>query len=265
VHPDNPLTARVLVNRVWAWHFGQPLVDSPSDFGTRSQRPAHPQLLDYLATQLIESGWSLSHLHRLIVLSSTYQQSSRNRPEAQRIDPDNRLYWQFPRQRMPFEVLRDSLLAVSGRLQQRAGGVPVALAADDPQATCRTLYLQIDRQQVSAIARAFDFPSPDLTCPQRSRTVVPQQQLFLLNSPFVIAQARALADRIRPGSGGEEPSVGELFQRVLLRPPTDQERQRALDAIAGWSADPAGEANPLDAWTRLAQVLLASNEFIFID
>src|SRR5262249_4452233 len=145
--PDNPLTARVLVNRVWGWHFGEPLVSTPDDFGVRSSMPSHPELLDYLAWKFVKDGWSLKKLHRAILLSSTYQQSGANRPECRQVDPENRLLWHYPRQPLDLEAMRDTMLCVCGRLDRKMGGHSVDIAAD-PTNGRRTLYGVVDRQNL---------------------------------------------------------------------------------------------------------------------
>ena len=150
--PANPLTARVFVNRVWHWHFGQPLVTTVSDFGLRSTLPSHPELLDFLASWFIENGWSVKKLHRLIMTSSTYAQSSVSRSEARTADPTNRLLWRFNARRLEWEAIRDGLLAVSGRLERRSGGRPQESAPDAPDSVCRTIYLHVDRQEISKFA-----------------------------------------------------------------------------------------------------------------
>ena len=188
----------MIVNRVWMHHFGEPLVSTPSDFGTRSTPPSHPELLDYLAGRLEDEGWSLKALHRLIVLSSTYQQSSFDRPDCRKVDPENRLIWHFPRRRLDLEAMRDTLLFVAGRLDGRMGGRPVDVAGDPPNRR-RTVYGMVDRQSLPAMFRAFDFASPDQSAERRPRTTVPQQALYSMNAPFIIEQARALA--ARPGRG----------------------------------------------------------------
>ncbi len=192
---NNPLTYRVFVNRVWQWHFGQGLVATSSDFGRRSELPTHPQLLDYLAAWFVDNGCSLKGLHRLIVTSQTYQQSSHVRAEAMATDPTDRLVWRFQPRRVEWEVVRDSLLAVVDRLESRHFGRPIELSVEDADATCRTMYLRVDRQDLSRLARTFDVASPDFSVPGRSQTTVPQQQLFFMNSEFVIRAAERLAER----------------------------------------------------------------------
>jgi mono/diheme cytochrome c family protein len=190
----NPLTARVFVNRVWLHHFGAGLVRTPSDFGTRGDAPTHPELLDYLARNFMENGWSIKKLHRLILLSRAYQQSSADNAAARQLDPENRWLWRFNRRRLDFEELRDGLLAVSGTLDRTLGGLPTSAIAW-PFSPRRTVYAFIDRALVPGDFRIFDFASPDAHSPQRYLTTVPQQALWMLNSPFVIEQARALLQR----------------------------------------------------------------------
>ena len=225
VDPRNPLTARVIVNRVWAWHFGRGLVDTPSDFGTRAAPPTHTELLDWLARRFIADGWSLRALHRRIVLSATWQQSSVDRRAARSIDPENRLLWRRDRARLDLEAMRDSMLAVAGRLELGYRGPPVAPAIDDPTGTRRTLYCEVGRELLDGVYRVFDFPSPDLSSPERPRTTVPQQALFLLNSPFVLEQADALARAVVDAGleGDVEAGVRFLHRRVLGRDPEPEE------------------------------------------
>src|SRR5262249_22559392 len=170
--------ARVIVNRIWAWHFGRGLIATPSDFGTRSEPPTHPELLDYLAVRFMRDGWSIKKLHRLIMLSRVYQQRADDRTESSKLDPDNRLLWKFPRRRLDFEQMRDSLLYVSGRLDLTLGGQCADLTKEST--TRRTVYGFIDRQNLPGLFRTFDFAGPDTHAPQRFETIVPQQALFLM-------------------------------------------------------------------------------------
>jgi cytochrome c553 len=265
VSPNNPLTARVLVNRVWMHHFGAPLVATPSDFGSRSDPPTHPALLDYLAATFRDEGWSLKKLHRRLLLSSTYQQASQHRPEAAQRDPENRLYWRMNRRRLEFEAVRDSLLAVAGRLDTSLDGRPVNLQSQ-PFATRRAVYGFIDRGDLPGVFRAFDFASPESSSPGRPRTTVPQQALFLLNSVFVIEQARHVAARPEVANQMEPSSrVRALYNVVLARQPDPEEVHWALEFIeSAWPPAQAG-AESMSAWEQLAQVLLETNEFMFID
>ncbi len=284
-NPKNPLTARVFVNRVWLWHFGKGLVDTASDFGLRSDPPTHPELLDCLATDFIESGWSLKTLHRRILLSSTYQQSSVPRPDALERDPDNRLIWRFNRQRLDFESMRDSLLAVSGALDPAIGG-PAAALTEPPFPTRRTVYGFIDRQNLDGLYRTFDFAIPDATSPRRFVTTVPQQALFLMNSPFLHDQARRLSERALESAGGMQAvdspaeiaeSVRRLYRLALGRSPEPEELALALDYIHKHPANDAAvrgawrgaagtrKNGALSPWEQLSQVLLLTNEFMFVD
>lgn len=191
---DNPLTARVLVNRVWMYHFDKPLVETPSDFGLRSEPPSHPELLDYLAHRFMAEGWSIKKLHRWIMLSSAYQQASLDRAEPRAVDPENRLIWRQNRRRLDFEATRDTLLRVAGNLDETLGG-PAVEITQPPFTNRRSVYSFIERQNLPGMFRTFDFANPDTHSPRRYRTTVPQQALFMLNSPFVIEQARHFASR----------------------------------------------------------------------
>jgi hypothetical protein len=283
--PRNPLTARVLVNRVWHWHFGKGLVTTPSDFGLRSDPPTHPALLDHLAGAFVADGWSIKSLHRRIMLSSTYQQRSDPLPAEQRRDPENRLLWRFNPQRLDFEAMRDSILAVSGALESTLGGRPVAIS-EAPFSARRTVYGFVDRQNLDGLYRTFDFAAPDATSPRRFTTTVPQQALFLLNSQFLHEQARRLATAIERETGGGSADradrVRRLYRRVLGRLPEPGELALAteflrLERDAGgpgpraWSrltravaGGPTAE-RPLSAWEQLAQILLLTNEFMFVE
>lgn len=220
---DNPLTARVMVNRIWMYHFGRALVDTTSDFGVRSDAPSHPALLDHLARRFMDDGWSIKKLQRAIVLSAVYQQGSTAREDALAKDPENRLLWRQNRQRLDFESMRDALLAVSGKLDPFVGGESLNIE-QEPFSGRRTLYARIERQNLPTIFRTFDFAVPDTHSPKRFRTTVPQQALFMLNSPFMIEQARALAAR-RPvaEAAGEEDRIAALYQLALQRAPADEE------------------------------------------
>jgi hypothetical protein len=260
---DNPLTRRVIVNRVWMHHFGDPLVDSPSDFGLRTAPPTHPELLDWLASRFTEDGWSLKKLHRLIMLSSTYQQSSVDRPDCRVVDPDNRLLWRFNRRRLDLESMRDALLTVSGRLDRQMLGRPVDVAGD-PGNRRRTAYGLVDRQSLPSLFRSFDFASPDASVERRPRTTVPQQALFGMNAPFMMEQARALAARpevIRETDSARR--VKTLYRMILNRQPEPAETPLALDFIA--ASEGSREKSRLDPWQQFVQVLLLTNEFLFVD
>ncbi|HYG78008.1 MAG TPA: DUF1553 domain-containing protein [Planctomycetota bacterium] len=228
---DNPLTARVMVNRVWLWHFGQGLVRTPSDFGIRTEKPTHPELLDYLSRRFMDEGWSLKKLHRWIMLSSTYQQSSEDNPQARAVDPENNLVWRYNRRRLDFESLRDSLLAVSGQLDLTMGGRAVDLQTQ-PFSGRRTIYGFIDRQNLPSMFRVFDFASPDSHSPMRFNTTVPQQALFMMNSPFVVERARQVLNR--PDLKDEKDSekrIQNLYQTIYGRAASSDEVAMGLEFI----------------------------------
>ncbi|HWA99116.1 MAG TPA: DUF1553 domain-containing protein, partial [Pirellulales bacterium] len=232
VAADNPLTARVLVNRVWMHHFGKPIVSTPSDFGTRSDPPTHPELLDWLAATFMEEGWSIKSLHRKILLSSAYQQASVDDPQRSAIDPENRWLWRMNRQRLEFEPLRDSMLTAAGKIDRKMGGRPVSLTAT-PATPRRTIYGLIDRQDMPGVLLAFDFPSPDVSADLRPITTVPQQALFAMNSPFALEMARAVAQRPDVQATKEtEGKIRALFRATLARDPSADELARAEAFVA---------------------------------
>jgi mono/diheme cytochrome c family protein len=255
---DNPLTARVIVNRVWLNHFGSPLVATPSDFGIRSDPPSHPELLDHLATTFMDEGWSLKRLHRRILLSATYQQTSDDRFDGRRIDPENRLLWRMNRARLDFETTRDALLAVSGRMDRQVGGPPqkeiVASAA-----TRRTLYGFIDRLNVPGLYRTFDFPDPNATSPRREQTTIAPQALFLLNHPFVIECSRMVLNRPKIAQTTDRSERISRIHRLLFSRAPGQDERRMADRFLE-SATPADRR-----WQDYVHSLLLSNEFVFID
>lgn len=263
VDPKNPLTARVFVNRVWMHHLGEPLVSSPSDFGVRTAAPVHQALLDHLAFDFVKQGWSIKKLHREIVLSSAYRQSSADREDARGKDPENRLLWRANRRRLDFESMRDAMLAVSGRLDDKLYGRPVEIANDASQRR-RTVYGMVDRQSLPGVFRAFDFASPDASAERRNFTTVPQQALFAMNSPFVATQAKALAARPEVAAAPDpEAKVRTLHRLALQRNPTTDEIQLALNFVAAANKD--ATKSQLGPWEQWAQVLLLTNEFLFVD
>jgi len=227
--PTNPLTARVFANRVWDHLFGIGLVRTPSDFGTRADPPAHPDVLDFLAVKFVDDGWSLKQLVKRIVLSAAYRQSSTPRIKPPDFDPDNTLIWKKSRKRLDFEALRDSLLAASGALDPEIGGGSVKVA-EAPFPRRRTLYAFIDRQNLPGLMRTFDFANPDTHAPRRFETTVPQQALYLMNGPFLFEQAERLA--ARAGEGSESERVRRMFQFALSRQPSDDELALALEFVA---------------------------------
>lgn len=263
VAPDNPLTARVIANRLWMHHFDAPLVSTPSDFGVRSDPPAQPELLDYLAARLHEDHWSLKDLHRQVLSSATYRQASIHRADAAAADPENRLLWRMNRRRLEFEPLRDGMLVAADRLNTDIGGRAGELT--QPTFRRRAIYGKIDRQDLPNLLRVFDFASPDQSSPGRSRTIVPQQALFLLNSPFTIEQAQSLARRTElAGDNDDRQRVARLYAILFGRPPTDEELTIGLRFVAATVHD-EGATKLLTPWEQYAHLLLLSNEFSFVD
>jgi len=294
----NPLTARVLVNRIWQQHWGRGFVDTPDDLGNMSSPPTHPELLDWLAATFIENKWSLKALHKMIVMSSAYRQSSANNALHAEIDPYNRLLWRYNLRRMEFEELHDSLLAITGELDRKYGGKPVQIGAQG-FAKRRAVYTMIDRTNTPELLTQFDFPSPDVVTGRRYETTVPQQALFLMNSPMIIETARKLVDR--PAFAElktDEERVTLLYLAIFQRWPTRREVDLGAEYVkrnpAGTevvlSTEPAPvktpvkkkavspkqqgkfstqiggvyeNKTPLDAWAKLAHALFQSNEATF--
>ncbi|MCI0362953.1 MAG: DUF1553 domain-containing protein, partial [Phycisphaerales bacterium] len=242
--PGNPLTARVMVNRVWMHHFGSGLVRTPSDFGFRGDPPTHPELLDFLAIKFVESGWSLKKLHRLIMTSAVYRQASADNEAARKVDPENLLLWRMNRRRLEIESIRDSMLAAAGRIDLSPGGVPFSLTAL-PSVPRRSVYGFIERGRIPALLNAFDFASPDQHAPARFVTTVPQQALFFLNSPFVAEQARYLAARSEVAAAttlGKK--IQHLYRFVFGRPAETWEVDAGLKFLSQPSEAVSEETSP---------------------
>jgi hypothetical protein len=265
--PDHPLTARVIVNRVWAWHFGRGLVATPGDFGRQGDQPANPELLDYLASEFTAQGWSLKKLHCAIMLSNTYRLSSAPDEQNSKIDPDNRYAWRMNRQRLDAETLRDAVLAVSGTLNPKMGGKPVIppLTAEEQSGMWalnqwpvtleaseherRSVHLYVKRSFPYPMLEIFDAPDSSESCPRRDNTTVAPQALALLNSEFMQAHAAKLAGRVEKA---KEP-VKTLWNLVLHRDPTPQELTRAEGFLQQSSL------------AKLCLVLLNMNEFLYVE
>jgi hypothetical protein len=262
---ENPLTARVFVNRVWQHHFGRGLVGTPSNFGLLGERPTHPELLDHLAARFMASGWSLKQLHREIMLSATYRLAATSNPANHERDPDNRLLWRMNRRRLDIESWRDAMLAVSGNLDLSVGGPPLDLNANHNRR--RTLYAAVSRHDLHPLLRLFDFPDPNLTSERRALTTVPMQQLFTLNSEFLVAQSRALSARLQQANlPDDEARVDCLYRWVFGRAAT--ERERGLGRAFVSKSLPEGVSATevkLTRWEQLSQALLSTNEFVFVD
>jgi cytochrome c553 len=262
--PKNPLTARVIVNRVWMHHFGEGIVRTASDFGVRGTPPSHPELLDYLASRFMREGWSLKNLHRLILLSAVYQQSSVPRSDQDDKDPENKLLGRMNPMRLEFEPMRDSWLAVAGNLDGTVGGRGFDIQRTDGRSR-RSIYAFIDRQDLPQLFRTFDFASPDVSTPERSQTTIPQQALFAMNSPFLLTQARALARLAAETDPAQR--VRSLYRRVYAREPSAAELESAVTYVKSSNREEhvAGSDREFGPWEQLAQALLIANEFVFVD
>ena len=257
---DNPLTARVIVNRVWQWHFGRGLVGSSSNFGLAGEEPSHPALLDWLTVQFVKNGWSLKWLHRQIISSAAYQASSAQHASNANMDADNRFFWRFNRRRLDVESWRDALLSVSGQLDLSMGGRTVSLS--DAKNRRRTVYAKISRHELDGLLRLFDFPDANVSAAKRTETTVPQQQLFVLNSPFFVDQARGFANRLREETTEDTARVQRAYQLAFGREPSAVELQLGLAFAAG---DVTAEGDKVSRWEQYCQALLATNEFLYVD
>ncbi|GAB5559790.1 MAG: PSD1 and planctomycete cytochrome C domain-containing protein [Synoicihabitans sp.] len=251
--PTNPLTARVLVNRVWQQHFGEGFVPTPDDLGNMSALPSHPKLLDYLAAEFVENGWSIKNLHRQILLSATYQQSSEANEAYAEIDPDNHLLWRANLRRLDIEEVHDSMLAMAGMLDtSQIGGKPVHIGSAE-FAQRRAVYTWIDRQNPAELFTQFDFPNPDIASGRRYETIVPQQSLFLMNSPLVIETARALVLTPEFEQAQNNRQRGkERYLRIFQRPPSDREFELCLQYLR---SIPQGLKTDMPAPTKMSRAM----------
>jgi hypothetical protein len=276
---ENPIVARVLVNRIWQRHFGAGLVPTVENLGLSGARPSHPELLDYLATELVKSGWSMKAIHRLIVNSATYRQSSTLRKDAYSIDPDNRLLWRYRLQRLDAESIRDAMLSVSGELDPEFGGPYIPTKADaegqvtvdegNPRSKRRSLYLQQRRTQPLAVLDVFDGAQMNPNCTRRNPSTVSLQSLSLLNSEFMRARSRAFAKRLLTEEKLEvENRLARAFQLAWTRSPRSNELADARDflqaQIATYGDKSESEARAR-AWTDFCQMLMASNAFLYVE
>ena len=278
---DHPLTARVLVNRLWRWHFGAGLVRSTDNFGNLGDAPSHPELLDWLARRLVDSGWSVKAMHRLIMGSATYQMSTRFDPVAAEADPDNRLLWRMNRRRLEAEAVRDSLLFVGGKLDTSLGGSllqnkareyvagTASVNSTNYQTNRRSLYLPVVRSALYDPFQAFDFAEPTMIKGDRESTTIASQALFMMNSDEMHEQSAALANLLLDlPNADDQQRVAALYARVLGRPATEREVERALSFVgqvmATYTFQHLSERE-LPAWGALCRVLMSSNEFLYVE
>ena len=300
----NPLVARVLVNRIWLHHFGRGIVGTPSDFGTMGEKPSHPELLDWLANDFVEHGWRLKRLHRLIMTSTAYRQSSRRDPRSEERDPENRLYWRRPVQRLDAEVIRDAILAASGSLNKSMYGPPVPVRPDvhgqivvgvdktegdnkmpvevalNGEEFRRSVYIQVRRSRPLAMLHAFDAPVMEVNCERRQSSTVATQSLMLMNSQFLLDQAARFARRLQTEAANDPTrQLHRAWQLAFNRNPTEEELSGATEFLSRQvdylkvqpeKKDAKGKPVPgpapeLQALANLCQALLSANEFLYVD
>lgn len=296
--PRNPLTARVAVNRVWMHHFGRGFVPTPDDFGNMSEPPSHPELLDYLAADFMAHGWSLRRLHRQIMLSAAYRQSSDNRPDYAARDPENRLVWRANLRRLDFEAIRDSLVWLTGRMDPAVGGKPVNIT-DEPYSYRRSIYGYVDRLRLSDLMSQFDFSDPEMVNSRRISTIVPQQALFFMNSPMAVDAARHIMSRPEVDDAeGDDGRITAIYRILFQRAPQPRELQWSHETLDKLHQVLYGSERPktprtaksvykksavvnnkyaavqnsgvtvqrgaLNAWDSYTQALLCSNEFVYV-
>ena len=275
--PKHPLTARVMVNRIWQYHFGEGLVRTPDDFGLRGSRPTHPDLLNWLAVEFMESGWSIKHIHRLILRSTAYRQSSRFDQAREEADPSNKLWNRFSKHRLEAESIRDAMLAVSGQLDLTMYGesVPtkrledglVIVPTDHPGRTRRSVYIITHRSGTPNILTTFDAPIMDTNAPKRRESAISQQALAAMNHPFMHERAEALRDRIESeGHATFEERLNRIWMLAYSRYPTDEETR----SLRAWMQSEMDAGNPNigqseDVWKTLCHAVLSSNEFLYLN
>ena len=271
---NNPVVARLMVNRIWQHYFGMGLVPTADNFGVTGAKPSHPELLDFLTTEFIRSGWKLKPLHRLIVNSATYRQSSIYREAAYRADPDNKWLSRFSTQRLDAESIRDAMLAITGELDLGMGGPFVekdkteegqyVIAETKPGAHRRSLYLQQRRTTPVTFLDVFDGAKMNPNCVQRTSSTVALQSLALLNSDFVRARAKAFGARIMREASTQPDRLDRAFRLAIGRPPTAEERDAAEEFLRAQAPASNGAADAAQ-WTDFCQMIFASNAFLFVD
>jgi cytochrome c553 len=278
---ENPLTARVMVNRLWQWHFGEGIVRSSDNFGLLGEKPTHPELLDYLAGRFVDDGWSIKKMHRRMMLSAAYQLSEKSESNGA-VDPENRLLSHFARRRLEAEEIRDSLLAVSDSLDCRMGGTQLGIenrkyvtstANIDPVVYTghrRSVYLPVIRSALYDVFQAFDFADPSVAIGKRDSTTVAPQALFMMNSQIASNQSRTLSDLLSQSDSDETARIRLLYERAYSRPPTDSEISRSLAFLerytsASIAASKSTEVARLQAWRALCRVVLSANEFVYVE
>jgi hypothetical protein len=296
--PENPLTARVMANRIWHYHFGRGLVGTPSDFGLKGDRPTHPELLDWLTSEFVQRGWSVKEMHRMIMTSQTYRQRSISRSEAAAIDPENKLLWRFPRHRLEGEVIRDGALSVAGLLNPKMGGpsvfpeLPVGLEGrggwkvtrDAEERNRRSIYVFVRRNARYPMFETFDMPDTHESCARRNVTTSPLQALSMLNDKVTLEWARSFAGRVLKSAGPEQTKqIRAAYELALARTPTAHEEKVVADFFGEHSmivAERLKDEEPLESPPELPEnvdkvaaatlvdfchMLLNSNEFVYVN
>ena len=278
--PSHPLTSRVMVNRIWQWHFGEGLVRTPNNYGTTGQKPTHLELLDYLATEFVRRGWSVKSMHRLILSSNTYRMSSQVSPSQRSRDPDNRLWSHFNRRRLRMEEIRDSFLAVDGTLDLTMGGSLVPIVMDygqkgpeqefDPSTTRRrSVYVPVIRNKLASEMRLFDFADSVTSCERRTESTTSLQALYMMNSENISERSRSFAGYLLSNGNYDDPGrVKKAYRLTLSREPSPQEIRQALDYVENYPSglDSEGEEERrLDSWQSFCRILMTSSEFNYIN
>jgi hypothetical protein len=286
--PDHPLTSRVMVNRIWQWHFGRGIVGTPNDFGRQGEAPTHPELLEWLALEFVQRGWSIKSMHRLIMLSNTYQMSSLSDGSNEQTDAQNRYLWRMNRRRLEAEALRDSVLAVAGNLNLKMGGRPVIpplsqeersglwsndqwpVSLDPEEHSRRSVYLYVKRSFPYPMFAAFDMPDTSVSCPRREATTVAPQALAMLNSDFMMVQAQQLATRLQKECGDDpERWVSTAWQGAFSRLPSQSEREKALQFLSRnedhEAATQSSQPSKSLGLVELCLVIFNMNEFMYVD
>jgi hypothetical protein len=277
---ENPLTARVMINRIWQHHFGRAIAPMPSEFGTRAEPPTHPELLEWLAGEFMARGWSIKQMHKLILLSATYQQSSSASEETRTRDPENKWFSRQNRVRLEGEIIRDSLLAISGKLNPKMGGpgvfppIPADIAKTSKNWTAsanpedhmrRSVYIFARRNLRFPFLEAFDAPDSNLSCPERGRSTTAPQSLTLLNSEEVMSAARTTAARVMMEAGLPEERVNRAFRLVVGRKPSDEERRLTEEFLKGCDREREQSGKQDQALEELCRALFNLNAFVYVE
>jgi hypothetical protein len=276
--PRHPLTSRVMVNRIWRWRFGRGIVPSVDNFGRLGEQPSNQALLDWLAVQFVDKGWSIKQMHRLMMLSNTYQMSSTYDAKSIETDPENTLLWRFPRRRLEVEAVRDAIMTASGSLDHSAGGGTILKYKDrqyvantskggdvDYDKPVRAVYIPVVRSSLYDVFRAFDLPDPATSNGDRDSTVVAPQALFMMNSSVMLQQSKRMAERLlqSPSATDDVARIRDAYETALSRPPTSQEIDQAQTFLARMEQEWKGDK--VRAWQSFCKSLLSSSEFIYLN